>query len=330
MEVVPLSGYARLAVAAVAATFLLIAAGGLVRATDSGLGCPDWPLCFGRWMPPADMHAWIEHAHRLVAAVLVAPLVAAVALMTVFTSRRRDRPLAAAAVVAGVLVIVQALLGAQVVLQLLAAELVTAHLAMALTVFACLIFIADRARHGAMPRNPSWPHLVHLAGFTMGAVFAQMLLGSWVTGHHAGLAYPDFPLMGGALVPTVVDSAQAVQVAHRAMSVVVAALVAWTLIAVRRRTGVPLPRRLSAWMAALVVLQIALGWINVASRLSALSVVPHLAVGAALFGLSFWLVLATRRLVPESEPGQEPSMPEVADREDATPVPAAGSTAVPS
>ena len=103
--------FAKLAVAAAAATFVLIAVGGLVRATDSGLGCPDWPLCFGDWLPPVDLHAWIEHSHRLVAAAFVGPLVAAVGLITVFSARRHDRPLLAAAVVAGVLVIVQSLLG---------------------------------------------------------------------------------------------------------------------------------------------------------------------------------------------------------------------------
>jgi protoheme IX farnesyltransferase len=291
-----LTRFAKLTVAAAVATFVLIAAGGLVRATDSGLGCPDWPLCFGDWIPPADLHAWIEHSHRLIAAVFVGPLVGAVGLITLFSHRRRDLPLLSAAIVAGVLVIVQSLLGAAVVLEGLAAELVTAHLAMALTVFAVTIFIAERATHGPMPAAHARPVLTRLAGITAIAIFGQMLLGSWVTGHHAGLAYADFPLMNGSVLPAVVGSEQAVHLAHRAMSLVVAGLVIWTLLAIRRATDARLPRLLAGWLTALVVVQIALGGLNVISRLSALFVVPHLAVGAAMFGLAAWLLLTTRRL----------------------------------
>jgi protoheme IX farnesyltransferase len=288
--------FAKLAVAAAVATFVLIAAGGLVRATDSGLGCPDWPLCFGDWVPPADLNAWIEHTHRLIAAVFVGPLVGAVALITVFSQRRRDTPLLAAAVVAGILVIAQSLLGAAVVLQGLAAELVTAHLAMALTVFGATIFIAERATRGPMPSSHARPRLTRLVALTAAAVFAQMLLGSWVTGHHAGLAYADFPLMNGAVLPAVVGSEQAVQLAHRLLSLVVAGLAAWTAFAISRSTDAPLPRRLTTWLVIGVAIQIALGGLNVMSRLSAFFVVPHLAVGAAIFGLSVWLLLSTRRL----------------------------------
>ncbi|MGH2416831.1 MAG: COX15/CtaA family protein, partial [Candidatus Limnocylindria bacterium] len=288
--------FSKLAVAAAMATFVLIAVGGLVRATDSGLGCPDWPLCFGDWLPPANLHAWIEHTHRLTAAVFVGPLVGAVALITVFSARRRDTPLLVAAVLAGVLVIVQSLLGAAVVLQGLAAELVTAHLGLALSVLAAVIFIADRARHGPMPGARPRPTLTRLVGVSTIAIFAQMLLGSWVTGHGAGLAYRDFPLMDGAIVPVVAGSEQAVHLAHRALSLVVAGLVAWTAIAVLRSTDAPLPRRLAIVMVVLVVVQIALGGLNVISRLSAFFVVPHLAVGAAMWGASVWLLLATRRL----------------------------------
>ncbi|MGQ0607585.1 MAG: COX15/CtaA family protein, partial [Chloroflexota bacterium] len=290
--------FAKLAVAAAVATFVLIAVGGLVRATDSGLGCPDWPLCFGDWLPPADLHAWIEHTHRLTAAVFVGPLVGAVGLITVFTRRRRDLPLLAAAVIAGALVIVQSLLGAAVVLQGLAAELVTAHLAMALTVFAAVIFIAERASHGPMPAAHVRPGMTRLLGITAMVIFAQMLLGSWVTGQDAGLAYADFPLMNGSVLPAISGDEQAVHVAHRLMSLVVAGLVAWSALTIRRSTEVRLPRMLAAWLVVLVVVQIALGGLNVVSRLSALFVVPHLAVGAALWGASVWLWLTGRRLRP--------------------------------
>ena len=300
--------FAKLAVAAAVATFVLIAVGGLVRATDSGLGCPDWPLCFGDWLPPADLHAWIEHTHRLTAAVFVGPLVGAVALITVFTRRRRDLPLLTAAVLAGVLVVAQSLLGAAVVLQGLASGLVTAHLGMALIVFAAVIFIAERATHGPMPAAHARPGLTRLLGVTAMAILAQMLLGSWVTGQHAGLAYADFPLMNGSLLPAVTGDAQAVHLAHRAMSLVVAALVAWSALAVRRTTPAGLPRTLASWMVVLVVIQIALGGLNVVSRLSAIFVVPHLAVGAALWGASVWIALSSRRLRTSkaAEPAREP------------------------
>src|SRR5438445_12792984 len=53
------------AISATAATFVLIGIGALVRATGSGLGCPGWPKCFGRWIPPLEYHAVIEYSHRL-------------------------------------------------------------------------------------------------------------------------------------------------------------------------------------------------------------------------------------------------------------------------
>jgi protoheme IX farnesyltransferase len=289
-----LNRFAKLAVAASIATYVLIVVGGLVRATDSGLGCPDWPACFGKWVPPAELHAWIEHSHRLVAALAVGPLVAAVGLITLFTARRRDRPLLAAALVTGVLVILQALLGGQVVIQQLRAELVTAHLAMALTVLALTIVIADRASSGALP--PSAGGLPSgLVAVTGVVVFAQMLLGSWVSGTGAGLAFPDFPLMQGGLWPSTLTGAAVIQLAHRVLAVAVALLVLWTARGVRRSVAIPRTRRLAGLAVVLVVVQIALGAANVWSRLSALFVVPHLAVGAALWATTVLLYLALRR-----------------------------------
>jgi len=294
-----LTRFTKLAVAAAVATYVLVVLGGLVRATDSGLGCPDWPLCFGNWLPPADLHAWIEHTHRLAAAVFVGPLIGAVGLITVFSHRRRDRPVLAGAVIAGTLVIVQSILGAAVVQQRLAPVLVSAHLGMALVVFAAVIFIGERSGNGAMPRVVRMPRLMALAGATSLAILVQMLLGSWVTGQGVGLAYADFPLMDGSLLPAVTADSQAIHLAHRAMALLVATLVGLTAVAARRSTDASLPRRLAAWMVVLVVAQIALGGAAVLSRLSAPFVVPHLALGAALWGVSVWLVLTSRRLRPD-------------------------------
>jgi protoheme IX farnesyltransferase len=299
-----LNRFAKLAVAASIATYVLIVVGGLVRATDSGLGCPDWPACFGKWMPPPELHAWIEHSHRLVAALAVGPLVGAVGLITVFTRRRRDRPLLVAAILAGILVILQALLGGQVVIQQLRAELVTAHLAMALTVLALTLVIADRAASGPLPAAvPGRP--TRLGAVTGAAVLAQMLLGSWVAGTGAGLAFSDFPLMHGTLFPAVAAGGEVVQLAHRLLAVIVALLVLWTAREVRRATTDQRARRLAGLAVLLIVVQLALGAANIWSRLSALFVVPHLAVGAALWATIVLLYLAIRR-VPVPQPAAAP------------------------
>jgi heme A synthase len=69
-----MSGYARLATVSAVGVYLLIVFGAVVRVTGSGLGCPDWPLCHGRLVPPAETTAIIEYVHRTVAAVVGLPL----------------------------------------------------------------------------------------------------------------------------------------------------------------------------------------------------------------------------------------------------------------
>ncbi|MGZ6255632.1 MAG: heme o synthase, partial [Candidatus Limnocylindria bacterium] len=144
---------------------------------------------------------------------------------------------------------------------------------------------------------------------TAAAAFAQMLLGSWVTGAEAGLAFPDFPLMHGDAWPTSVTDGEAVQLAHRLLAVAVALLVFWTARRVRHTVVASGPRRLAGLAVILVLVQVVLGAANVWSRLSALFVVPHLAVGAALWATLVVLYLALRRAAA-TEPA--PSAPATA------------------
>jgi protoheme IX farnesyltransferase len=301
--------FRRLAVVSTAATFVLIAVGALVRATDSGLGCPDWPRCFGRLVPPAELHAWIEHSHRLVAAVVVV-LVALLAVAAWRTGQPRGVRWAAAAAV--VVVFTQALIGAVVVWWKLASESVTLHLGTALALVALLEVIAFRARWPAAsaPQAKDGPPVrrdrgfVRLAAAGAGLTYLQMLVGSTVTGHDAGLAYPL-----NVLLPDLGPGVARIQLAHRALAAVVAVLVVATwLLARRTQRAHPTVTRLAGYAAGLVLVQVVLGAANVANRLSALTVVPHLVVGSLLWGTMVSLLLHAHRFSGTGE--RDPAEPE--------------------
>ncbi|MCW3036979.1 MAG: cytochrome oxidase assembly [Actinobacteria bacterium] len=71
--------FQKLSLATSAMTLVLIGVGGTVRGTGSGLGCPDWPRCHGKWYPPLTFHAIIEYSHRASASIVIV-LVLAVAV----------------------------------------------------------------------------------------------------------------------------------------------------------------------------------------------------------------------------------------------------------
>ncbi|HZD01204.1 MAG TPA: heme o synthase [Actinomycetes bacterium] len=296
-----MSRFQRLTVATTTATFLLIAVGGLVRATDSGLGCPDWPRCFGKLTPPPNLHAWIEHSHRLVAAAVIV-LVGLTAVAAWRTGQART--VRWATIGAVVMVLAQAVLGAIVVWAKLEAESVTLHLATALALVALLEFVAFRSRWPAGRRAGRSRRFARLAMAGAGLTYAQMLVGSTVTGHDAGLAYPI-----QVLVPDLGLSAAQLQLAHRALAVVTGlTIIAVYLRARRTQRAHPTVTRLAGYAAGLVVAQIALGMANVVNRLSALTVVPHLAVGSLLWGVMFALVLHADRFAGTGE--RDPAEPE--------------------
>jgi len=300
-----LTGFRRLAVVTIAATFVLIAVGGLVRATDSGLGCPDWPRCFGKLVPPAELHAWIEHSHRLIASVVMA----LVAWLVVAAWRTgQDRVVRRASVAALVMVLSQAVIGAFVVWWRLEAESVTLHLATALALVALLIYIGFRARWPAdrSRRQGQDRRFVRLVTAGAGLTYLQMLVGSTVTGYHAGLAYPL-----NVLLPDLGPGVARIQLLHRTLAVLVGALVvAIFLVARRTQRAHPTVTRLAGYAAGLVAVQIGLGVANVANRLSALTVVPHLAVGALLWGTMVALLLHADRFC--GTPARDPAEPEPA------------------
>src|SRR4051812_13851928 len=143
-------GYRRLALATVATTFLLIVLGGIVRVSDSGLGCgpggaglDGWPLCRGDVLPGTDINAIVEYLHRT-AASIVGLLWLALAVMSFRI--RRFRPLRWITTAGFGLVVAQGLLGALVVDKDLEEGLVAGHLALAMLLFALSIYLARVVR----------------------------------------------------------------------------------------------------------------------------------------------------------------------------------------
>ncbi|MEX2486348.1 MAG: COX15/CtaA family protein [Nitriliruptoraceae bacterium] len=273
------SGIRRLAGSTAVATLVLIAMGGAVRATDSGLACPDWPACYGQWIPPADLNIWLEHSHRLWAGVVAL----AILVLIIATGRRRnhDRWAWRASVLAGLLVLVQAGLGAIVVLLKLRAELVTAHLAMSFIVVALLIIIARR--DAAQPhRHGSTTRVQRLAAGVAGLVFAQAALGSHATGHAAAYVFDAFPIWRTTDTWTA-TAGQVLHVAHRAGGYVVAAAVIAFALAVHRAATTRSMRRFARLAVVLVTVQVALGVANVLTNATEWSAISHLAVASWLW-----------------------------------------------
>jgi cytochrome c oxidase assembly protein subunit 15 len=283
----------RLAFAALALTFAVVVIGAYVRLSDAGLGCPDWPLCYGRPIPDAgeDARAWKEMVHRWLAGTLGLLLFA---LLLVAWRTRQSRALASAI---AALVVFQAALGMWTVTLLLKPVIVTAHLLGGMTLLGLMVwFCLERLPHGAAPEGRAMRGAAALA---LAAVAAQIALGGWVSANYAALACPDLPLCVGHAVPSMdfangfhmvrelgrTDDGEllpqaaliAIHWSHRMFALVVVAVVAWAAI-----RAMKLYRALGLLIGALLALQFSLGIANVAFSVPLALAAAHNAGAAAL------------------------------------------------
>ncbi len=285
--------FQKLAALTLGTAILLVTIGVIVRATDSGLGCPDWPLCHGQLIPPlGDPKAWIEWVHRTIAAIIGLEILG----MAVLAVRdHRDRPsLVWPSFGAVGLVGFQAWLGRETVRLGNSGESVTAHLAAAMLLVALLVFVTVRAGYpGRILGRGASQRFTLLAAFTALATFALLLFGSHVTATDSALVFPDWPLMGGTLAPALTE-VTAAHVLHRWVAAVVGVIVALVaVVAWRAQRAYPILVRLAVSAAALYAVQVVIGGLQVATRLSEWTQTLHLALAAVIFAMLVGLTVTS-------------------------------------
>ena len=301
------TGVYRMAIAGIALASVVVVLGAYTRLVDAGLGCPDWPGCYGQLGVPTGAveiaraeaafpgapveadKAWVEMIHRYAATALGALIL--VILGLALKNRQPWRLPAGLAV----LVIAQGAFGAWTVTLKLWPQVVTAHLLGGFATLALLGVLALTERPAPLFRVD--PSLKRLATVALVVLVVQVALGGWLTSNYAALACPDFPTCHGAWLPEMdfrtgfdvtqtvgpnylgglmsSDARVAIHFAHRLGAIAVLLVVgvlAWRL-----------GDRVAGWsLVAVLAAQLGLGIANVVFALPLAVAVLHNAGAAAL------------------------------------------------
>ena len=277
-----------------------------MTSTGSALAVPDWPLAFGKLIPPLSGGIRFEWGHRMVAGA-VSILTLILALWTWRSEPRRWVRVASFAAFG--LIVLQAVLGGLTVLMLLPLPLAVAHAATAQGFFcvmiAMVVFTAPSFGSGVEESDGLRPSLAALAAAATAAIYVQILIGAVMRHLGAGLAIPDFPTSYGRLIPPFYSFAVVINFAHRCGALIVMLLVAWTSARVIRsyRTQRPLLNA-AILLLALLVLQITLGALTIWSGRAVLPTTAHVAVGAAVLSTSLALTIRAYELRGHIRPGR--------------------------
>jgi cytochrome c oxidase assembly protein subunit 15 len=316
---------------AVIYTFVVVVVGAYVRLSDAGLGCPDWPGCYGELTPhhaqddiakaveeqggthgPVSLgKAWKEMFHRYIAGGL-----GLVILAIAFTAwlRRRElqqSPFLATSLVG--LVAFQAALGMWTVTMLLKPVIVTLHLLGGLATLALLVWLGLR-QEKFQPASLAAVRLRPWALLALLIVIAQIMLGGWVSTNYAALACIDFPTCHGVWLPEMdfrhgfqlvrelgmtaagthlsYDAITAIHWTHRVGAVVTFVYVGGFALALIRNPGLA---RYGAALLGVLLLQIALGIANVVAGLPLAVAAAHNAGAAILLVTAVVINFALRR-----------------------------------
>jgi cytochrome c oxidase assembly protein subunit 15 len=308
-------------------TVILLAAGGMVTSTGSGLAVPDWPLSYGKLMPPMVGGILYEHGHRMIASGV--GFLTVILTFWIFRTEERlwVRVLGATALGA---VIIQGLLGGLTVLLLLPTWVSASHASLAQSFFCLVAAIALATSRwwveGSLRSEMTIPYSTLSISLALAsAIFVQLILGAVMRHSNAGLIVPDFPFADGAIFPSLsteslhsyelnliqkdlylaadgrVSAFQIViHLLHRywGFAVVIGSLVA-ALQFYRNRKASPIVKFAAFYVPALLLVQATLGYETIVSRKDPVVATIHQTTGAivlmSLVLLSF--ILARLRFV---------------------------------
>ena len=329
------SFYNKLTLFACWLTLVVIVLGAWVRLTDAGLGCPDWPGCYGHLTWPADEDsiaradqvraeravdvgaAIREMVHRYAAGAL-GLIVLALAIMAWRRRHVPGQPVKLPLILLG-LIIFQSALGAWTVTMLLKPAIVLAHLAGGMLTFSLLVLLYLRTRPTQHKPNLPQRKLKPVLSVALVVLIAQILLGGWVSTNYAALACPDFPQCTGQWWPDadfregftlwrgvgvdfeggILDQPArvAIHLVHRIGALVVIGVFAWLLWRLLRTPDLAAP---GIWLGSLLSVQVLLGVLNVVLGLPLWIAVAHNGVAALLLGSMVYLL--HRTTVPKATP----------------------------
>lgn len=309
--------YKKLVLSALILTFFLIPLGAYVRLSDAGLGCPDWPGCYGQITPhhAADKinaalqtnpdgrvshaKAWKEMTHRYVAGTLGLLILAI--FITAWRQRKHTQRGVGLPLALLLVVVFQAALGMWTVTQLLKPLVVTAHLLGGMTTLALLVWLWRRER--VQPLRAYFAPVDHMRTFVsigLLLVVVQIALGGWVSANYAALACSDFPLCQNSWMPPMdfghaftlhrnlgetasgellsLSALTAIHWTHRVMALIVTVYLVWLATRLYRISGYS---GIASMLLGTLALQVGLGISNVVFSLPLPIAVAHNA-GAAL------------------------------------------------
>jgi len=323
--------YRKLILAALILTLGVVSLGAYVRLSDAGLGCPDWPGCYGALTPhhAADAinaelevrpegpvshaKAWKEMVHRYFAGTL-GLLVLAIAWLA-WRGRRETQGGPGLPLLLLGLIVFQALLGMWTVTQLLKPLVVSAHLLGGMATLSLLLWLWLRERGQASHAYfANVEHLRRAAGAGLVLVVIQIALGGWVSTNYSALACTDFPLCQGSWVPAMdfehgftlhrelgetatgellpMAALTAIHWTHRLMALVLTLYLGWLVVRVLRTPGYA---GMGLVILGLLTLQVSLGISNVLFSLPLAVAVAHNTGAALLLGSLVWLNFKVRR-----------------------------------